>query len=64
MKLNLVVTSITERARDKGVIKVSADKDINAWNIISSLNIDAKKGEFEVGDKLIISVEKAKKGKV
>lgn len=59
MKLNLVVTDVVERAKSKGTIEVTADEDIHTFKIFSTLNIKAKRGEFEVGDRITVTVEKA-----
>lgn len=59
MKLNLTVISVSEDLKTKGRVKVSADSDTSQWSMFSTLNIKAQKGEFEVGDKLEVTVKKA-----
>ena len=59
MKLNLIVTRVVERAGDKGFVKIEADPSIDTISFCSVLNSKVKKGEFEVGDKITVTVEKA-----
>lgn len=58
MKINLVVTRIVEKA-GKDTVKVEADPKIDTLSWSSVLNLEAKRGEFQVGDKIVVTVEKA-----
>jgi len=57
-KLSLIVTRIVEKADDKGMVKIEADPSIDTFTYSSVLNLTAKKGEYEVGDKILLTVER------